>query len=656
MSNLRVETWTMPAANLGPENPLPRLVPRLSATAGQEVDASVPTEDRQHFGYGLNAGWLPHRGQDDYDRTRTPRDFLALVLENEFLRATVLPEIGGRLWSLLHKPTGRELLHVNPVFQPANLAIRGAWISSGVEWNACVYGHSPYTCSPLFAARVADKPGEDTLRLWQWDRTRGVPYQLDFSLPAGSQFLFVRVRITNPHPQTIPMYWWSNIEVPEAAGVRVLAPAERAYSYEYWGKVFAVPLPRHEGVDLTYTTNITYAGDYFFRIPDGGRPWITALDRDGRGLIQTSTSQLVGRKLYAWGTNAGGSRWQQFLATPGTACLEIQAGLARTQMECLPMPAGARWEWMEAYGLMQADAAKVHGSDWNTAIGHVGERLQEMLPHESLEARLQQTAALAEQPPEQILLRGYGWGALERWRREAAGEAPFCSPALPFDDGSLGPDQAPWLALLEQGELPCRDPATEPGAWMVQSEWRELLQQSIATGRSDHWLGWLHLGLMHFADGNRSAARDAWQRSTELRASAWAYRNLAQLTAIEGDSAGALTFYRQAHQLLPLLQPLAVEYVQMLLETGHAREAVAVIESLPPSIRRHSRLQLLEANAGLSIGQLDRVGPILDETYELIDIREGETSLSDLWFALQAKTTGQTPAPPPPHLDFRVTK
>src|SRR5262245_23278628 len=120
MPDFRIETWTMPAANLGGENPLPRMRPRLSATAGVEVDESVPLADRKPFGYGPDPGWLPHRGLDDYDRDRIDRDFVALTLENEFLRATILPEVGGRLWSLVHRPSGRELLHVNPVYQPAN--------------------------------------------------------------------------------------------------------------------------------------------------------------------------------------------------------------------------------------------------------------------------------------------------------------------------------------------------------------------------------------------------------------------------------------------------------------------------------------------------------------------------------------------------------
>ena len=73
--------------------------------------------------WGMDYGPLPYRLQADYDRGREVRSFTAAVLENDRLIATFLPECGGRLWSLFHKPTNRELLYVNPVFQPGNLAL-----------------------------------------------------------------------------------------------------------------------------------------------------------------------------------------------------------------------------------------------------------------------------------------------------------------------------------------------------------------------------------------------------------------------------------------------------------------------------------------------------------------------------------------------------
>src|SRR5262245_17487213 len=135
----------MQAADLGPENPLPPLVSThdLHATGAMP---GVPDNMLKNMAYGHVSNILPYTLQDRYSRVRQPRDFRVAVLENETLRATFLLEFGGRLWSLVHKPSARELLDVNPVFQPANLAIRNAWFSGGVEWNIGITGHSPLTC------------------------------------------------------------------------------------------------------------------------------------------------------------------------------------------------------------------------------------------------------------------------------------------------------------------------------------------------------------------------------------------------------------------------------------------------------------------------------------------------------------------------------
>ncbi|MDP6507149.1 MAG: DUF5107 domain-containing protein, partial [Planctomycetota bacterium] len=339
MSELRVESLNMPAAELGEENPLPHL-----------------------------GKCLPHRLQDNFGRTRKNRDFKTVVLENDFLKATFLIELGGRLWSLIHKPTNRELLYVNPVFQPGNLAIRNAWFSGGVEWNVGVYGHTTHTCEPLFVARVAGEDGSPVLRMYEWDRIRLIPYQIDAFLPDDSEFLLVRVRLTNPNADEVPMYWWSNIAVSETPSTRVLVPAEQAYKHNYEGEMQLVPVPYQNDIDQSYAANFNRSADSFYCIDKGKQPWISALDENGKGLVQTSTSRLFGRKMFVWGMNPGGRHWQEFLSVPDLPYLEIQAGLTRIQGEYVQMAGGDEWSWLEAYGMMQADSKLVHGSDWRKAF------------------------------------------------------------------------------------------------------------------------------------------------------------------------------------------------------------------------------------------------------------------------------------------------
>ncbi|MFN2284270.1 MAG: DUF5107 domain-containing protein, partial [Anaerolineae bacterium] len=552
--------------DLGPENPLPPLKGERDIHAQLDPIPGVSDEMLRNIAYGRVPNILPYTMQDGYTRDLHPRDFRVAILENEHLRATFMLELGGRLWSLVHKSSGRELLEANPVFQPANLALRNAWFSGGVEWNIGTTGHSPFTCAPLFAARLTTSNGTPVLRLYEWERIRQVPYQIDAYLPDGSPVLFVRVRIVNPHDHEVPMYWWSNIAVPETPDTRVLAPADSAYSFGY-GKsgLRRVVIPNvDEGPDVTYPTNINRACDFFFHIPDEERPWITALDGDGCGLIQTSTARLRGRKLFLWGMGAGGRRWQTFLSRPGHAYIEIQAGLARTQLEHLPMPVNTEWTWLEAYGLMEADPTIVHGTDWIAARESVAGRLECLISRETLDAELARSAAFADLPPEEIIQRGSGWGALERRRCEAAGQRPFCSAALIFDDASLTAGQKPWLELLEDGALPNLDPDTEPTGYLVQAEWRSKLETAAQAGH-DNWATWLHLGVMRYAAGERDTAREAWEHSLQAIRTPWALRNLAVLAWEDAHFDEAAELYAAALRLRPTLLPLAVECGQKLI-------------------------------------------------------------------------------------------
>lgn len=638
MSEFKIETYKMLSADLGKENPLPAF------------DIC-----------------LPHRLQDNYDRNKIEREFKVVVLENEILRATFLIELGGRLWSLIHKPTNKELLYVNPVFQPGNLAIRNAWFSGGVEWNIGIIGHTPHTCSPLFAAKVKADDGMPVLRMYEWDRVRLVPYQIDAFLPDGSEFLFVRMKIVNPNDHEVPMYWWSNIAVPELPKGRVIVPAEQAYRYGYEGKMTLVPIPYLEDIDQSYPTNFYRSADNFFCIDPSRQPWITCLDENGEGLIQTSSSRLRGRKLFVWGMGPGGRHWQEFLSVPNSQYIEIQAGLARTQAEYIPMPAKAEWEWIEAYGLMQADPEIVHQDDWKSAYGHVDGIMKDKIGLESLENKLSESKIIANKTPEELIQNGSGWGALERKRREKSGETPFCSNALIFDDDSLTDDQNAWLALLNDNTMPYKSPKENPNAWMTQAEWHEILEKSLEKGK-ENWLSWLHLGIMYYNDGDIEKARQAWEKSLSIEPSSWAYRNIAFLLRKEGKLNESAELLLKASNMTPNVSSLALECCQVLLDIDKPEEMLKFMEGLPQEVRQVGRMRIMEAHSAMKMDDLDRVEGILQSKPVVPDIREGEVSLSDLWFELHEKRISKAENipiddelkkrvrkdfPPPSWLDFR---
>lgn len=627
-TSLRVESLRLPAAKLGRESRLP-----LLAGLGAAPDLSAAPADLAAAGvYGRPHSLLPYRAQDRYGRQLEPRDLETVVLENELLTAVFLPSLGGRLWSLVHRPDGRELLHRNPVSQPANLALRNAWVAGGVEWNLGTTGHWPLTCAPLHAVRLALGDGTPVLRMYEFERLRRLVLCLDLWLPAGSPTLLVRVTVHNPNTERTPVYWWSNIAVPEAADVRVIAPADHAYHYGYSGVLRRLPFPHpHEGgPEASYPDQATDAADYFFDIPDSERRWITALDGTGSGLCQVSTDRLRGRKLFNWGTAQGGRRWQEWLSGRDSRYLEIQAGLARTQLEHLPLPAGASWEWTEAYGLLSVDPARAHGS-WGQARAAAAEAVDALVPPGRLERALEQRPTWEEHP--EILATGSGWGALEN----AVGAVPAV-PGVSF--GPVRSEQRPWLELRQTGRLPICDP---PAAPVTGPHWRELLEAHPAD-----WHARYHLGLVRYADGDSAGARVAWEQSLTAAENPWALRCLGRLAAAAKRPEMAAHLLLDAHRLAPTLVELTIEALLALLADDRPVEALEILGAQATSDVVEPRLVLLEAQAAVAAGEWERAKALLDEGFEVPDLKEGEHSLDALWRAVH-------PDEPVPHVyDFRM--
>ena len=183
MTELRLETIKIPGIQIGPENPLPFFRDK-KVNIQVPVRDSVRAENRQYFGNASGKRVLPYRMQDDYTRQREPYPIRTAVLENQTLKATFWIDFGCRMMSLIYKPLQRELLFNNPVFQPANLALRNAWFSGGVEWNVGQVGHTFFTCSPLFVAQIKGTDGEPGLRIYEYERCKNVFWHTDFYLPS----------------------------------------------------------------------------------------------------------------------------------------------------------------------------------------------------------------------------------------------------------------------------------------------------------------------------------------------------------------------------------------------------------------------------------------------------------------------------------------
>ncbi|MFF3402751.1 DUF5107 domain-containing protein [Streptomyces sp. NPDC002659] len=651
MTTVRRTVVTLPAAPVGPPNPLPALRPLDEMHAIDErAKQELPREMARQIGYEPLRTLLPVRVLDGYGRRRTETPLDAIVIENERLRATVLPGLGGRIHSLHHKPTGRELLYRNSVFQPADFALNGAWYSGGIEWNIGATGHTTLSCAPLHAAAVPAPDGGEMVRLWEWERLRDLPFQVDLWLPEGSDFLHVGVRVRNPHERPAPVYWWSNIAVEEHEATRVLAPAEEAWHFGYERSLRRVPVPEFRGADRTYPLRSEYPADYFYEVPAEARKWIASLDADGHGLVQTSTDALRGRKLFLWGSGRGGRRWQQWLTEPGTGgYAEIQAGLARTQLEHVRLDGGGEFSWLESYGPLAADPAAVHGEDWDAARAEVETRLARALPREAVDAAYEAWRPCADAEPGERLATGSGWGALEVLR------GGHKLPGTPFDESTLGEEQAPWRELLRTGVFPAPRRVVPPGPSLVAPHWRDMLETAPAEPLTEY-----HLGVAQWHAGDLAQAVRSWERGLGLAPSRWPLlRCLAVADQEGGQTTRAADRYAEAFDDLcqerrddgatwtSATAALGREAIAALLAARRTAEARTVWDRLRPAVQQRGRFRLVEAQLLVAEGRKNEARAIFDAGFEVADLREGAEILEEVWSRI-------TDEPLPEAYDYRM--
>ncbi len=659
MSVLRTEELKLPGVDMGEVSTLPSISENLRLSFMQDV-FELGENDGLFVNYGMVDYAYPYKAQDNYSRRLCERTYKAVILENHHLRATFLPEFGGKLHSLYDKDAGRELLFSNSVVRPCHLGVRNAWMSGGVEWNFGYVGHNPFTCDRMHTASLQLDDGTPVLRFYQFERIRAMVYQMDFFLPEDSGMLMVRTRLVNPHFRVVPVYWWSNVAAPDSPGNRVIVPADTAFTARDMHPV-KIRVPEYNGRDITYPLNNTISIDYFWNVPADERKYICQVDKDGYGLMQTSTRRLRGRKLFVWGDSEGGRRWKNFLTADDESGSynEIQSGLAQTQYECIPMPPKTVWEWIEAYGPVALDPAKAHG-DWNCARAEAARVLDARITEDRLEQLLKDTRGMAVRPAGKILFSADGWGALEEERRRVRGEDPMC-PHLDF--GVISDEQRPWLRLLQEGTLGEHDPADPPVSYICQEEWTGLLGEAAGGRDARNWFTWLQLGLSYFIAKDYERAKMMLEKSAELDPSPWAYYSLSILSRDKGDHGSEVRYMLEAVKLRPQDRSLVRAALRCLYENREMKSLKTLFESLASVLKTDPRCKAYYAFSLIDAGDLDKAAQILYSDGGLLvpDIRECETITLDLWYALEeakAAAAGETfdreTALPPRFADFRM--
>lgn len=602
-------------SNFTSDNNLPHL---SQSKQEHKLKSTIDDFEGLFIGYGWRETSYPYTQQNAYSE-ETEQEITVAVLENEYLYAEFLPTLGGRLWRLFDKKNNRDIIYTNDVIRFRNLSIRNAWFSGGVEWNCGIIGHTPFTCSQMYCAFVEGKNGEDVLRFYEFERTREIYYQIDFWLEENR--LMTSVFIENSNSEVVPMYWWSNMATPEYKGGRVLVPANSAYNNSDGMGIKKSSIPFDNNIDVSYPENIPDTIDYFYDIAPDESKFIANVDKDGFGLLQFSSKNLKGRKMFSWGHRKGSAHWQKMLTDKAGDYIEIQAGLGKTQYECIPMPPKTVWTFSECYTLADIPSEKLT-ADYNDAVNAVREQINSF--GINLDENLSEMSENICLQKGKTVLRGNGFGYLNGM---LGGKIP---KQLEFSENE---DIKGWISLLNGDEL------NSDLSFAYGEKMKNLLLQNQD---KCNWNIPYQLSLLSYDKRNFEEAKMWCEKSFVFDNNANNNHLYAHILYQLGDER-CIYFARKSLHLENNSYPLAESIFSLMLNQQAYNEIIYEFDNLNASLKNNPRLLMYLSMAYLKIGNATRAEEILTGNggLNIPDIREGDRFLFELYRGIRKEVYGE---------------
>ena len=319
--------------------------------------------------YNIPYAWL-HWG-DYYNTGRIKHDvaYARLILENDYLRVSLLPELGGRVYEMVFKPTGHNEMYRNPVIKPTHWGPpeQGWWLAAGgIEWGLPVEEHG-YESGVPWSYTIAESSAGVTVTVRDSSQADRLRASVDVFLPNDRAVLIIRPTIENARSVPLDFKWWANAMLAPGAANTVSADLRFVFPIDAvtihstsdgrlpgsgWpgptGPTEWITWPIYDGVDWSRLGNLEGWFGFF------GRP---QAQQDFAGVYDTAADEGIVRvfpRAVARGIKGFAMGWVNQIdpntwTDDGSTYVELHGGLAPTFWDSAQLAAGQSIQWEEVW-------------------------------------------------------------------------------------------------------------------------------------------------------------------------------------------------------------------------------------------------------------------------------------------------------------------
>jgi hypothetical protein len=304
------------------------------------------------------------------------RSYRLIVLENRYIKLSVLPSLGGRLYEAIYKPTGHDELYRNPVIKPAPFSEKGWWIGAGgMEWAAPTQEHGLMEYLPWDSSVTRNGDGGVTVTVASTDKLTGMKITGTITLSPEEGAYTVSARIENRTNSQQRGQLWTNAMV-APGGTNHVSPRTQFILPTTQMVVHSTSdtsLPAEHGVvswpnynGKRLSDSSTWGGWLGgFALPSANRGAFAAVynpDAD-EGLVKTfSNKEMPGLKMFGWGPDLNPAVYTD----DDSSYAELWGGVTPTFWDYALFPPNGALGWTEKWQPVARTGGVSIASAWGT--------------------------------------------------------------------------------------------------------------------------------------------------------------------------------------------------------------------------------------------------------------------------------------------------
>jgi uncharacterized protein DUF5107/uncharacterized protein len=281
-------------------------------------------------------GVYPYMSYAETSNRPVPKKYHFIVLENDHLKATICPDLGGKVFSMIHKPSAKEVLYVPDVIRYTRILPRFYFVAGGIEVSFPI-SHSP-SQNETVLFKIDRGNGRTYVVCGERELRFGMQWSVEYSLGTRDDFLTERVVFYNPGTSAYPWMSWSNAALPSAPDTKYDFPKGTVLSHS--SKLDTIDWEK-QGPKTE--SNIKEMTGYFWKTKDANA-FGAFTPSFGTGLYHIADDKIAsGIKLWSYGVGDD-SAWSTLSTAKHQTYIEIQGGPIGDQSIKLEMhPKEKRW-------------------------------------------------------------------------------------------------------------------------------------------------------------------------------------------------------------------------------------------------------------------------------------------------------------------------